>query len=928
MATNNPYSRSFKTKREEYEEKLKQRNENEEWIFGSSFGRPGAGAPLRDKNGNIISNLKTVTNNNLYKYDAQDFSKGDNNISVVNHKIYERNASNGNIDHVISDPFTPFRSYINQFDPNQANNINNNTNVANINNINNLNQNQMQIIQQNQLNNLNYLNNQNNQLTEEEQKRQLYLNQFKQNPYLVQTPYGLATQYPIALPYNLNTQNQNIIPNSANISSNNLLGNSNSNNAEYQRPFTSISQNANYNNNINYNTQNNDNELKYITGGSMSQTAKKYVRKLPESTIFSNLDQEKINKEKEKKLDDYKKQLEIQIMENKRKKAEEERKLKEKWKKEDLKIQKYQELLKSQSEQRNKDLSKNIKNQIEGSKSRDFFESSNDYEQINKSMHSQNNIKSNEMNSNQNNNINQNNIQIQENLNNNNYDNNFYNMDQYQSPEEQNFKNYINRQYHLLNDTINNDINNEMKRISEQVDKNYTPFTRKFLLMNTNSKTTAELSMENEKKLKKIQDLIEERKLVDYILGQRERPPTPKKEDQNQDNVELTVPSYFGINRDKPENRDLSLHSKSSFITKNDNIANFIASGRNQTEDVNRVGNNLLEKQDINNKFRDYMNDDLDEHLNYNKKLNTQKGTFGTNIKNDETLGGAVNLAKNLDNISTFIPLNSNREYINSKNDQKMKFVPGINNNFSNARDRDMDDLFKELDQICELTNNIDPTSNARVISNRLNDDLNKSQNKSQNNTIKEQSELLSNSNNNASQYDINSVNNKNSVNKDKVNEDKSLNSNSNNKVNSINNNNNNNLTNSQLSSKNSNLYSNNNNNNLNLNLNTNSNNDLYSNKEGNISSNNEKEEKELSNSQNFNDNLNNEEIKNDNINNEPLDNNNNTNLSNQNNMMNNEPNNNEVKNNNNPNEEEEEYEEEEVEVDEEEEDEGGNEEQ
>ena len=925
MATNNPYSRSFKTKREEYEEKLKQRNENEEWIFGNSFGRPGAGAPLRDKNGNIISNLKSVTNQNLYKYDAQEFSKGDNNISVVNHKIYERNASNGNIDHVISDPFTPFRSYINQFDPNSTNNINNNANVANINNINNINQNQLQIIQQDQLNNLNYLNNQNNQLTGEEQKRELYLNQFKQNPYLVQTPYGLATQYPIVLPYSLNTQNQNIIPNSSSISTNNIFsnGNNNSNNVEYQRPYTSLSQNVNNKLNVNYNNQNNDNEFKYITGGSSSQTAKKYVRKLPESTIFSNnFDQEKAKQEKEQKLDKYKKDLEIQIMENKRRREEEKRKLKEKWKREDINNEKFKEYKLNQKEEYNK-LVQNRKEKEASRSMEKFLESSNDYEQVNKSMHSQHNIKSNDPNINQNNNLDQNHIQVQENLNNN-YDNNFYNnMDQYQySPEEQNFKNYIDRQYHMLNDIINNDINNEMKRISEQVDKNYTPFTRKFLLMNTNSKTTAELSMENEKKLKKVQDLIEERKLVDYILGQRERPPTPQKEDENQENTELSVPSYFGINRDKPQNRDLGLHSKSSFITKNDNIANFIASGRNQTEEVNKVGNNLAEKQDINNKFRDYMNDDLDEHLNYNKKLNTQKGTFGTNIRDDEALGGAVNLAKNLDNISTFIPLNNDRQNINLTNEQKMKFVPGINNNFSNVRDRDMDDLFKDLDKICELTNNIDPTSKARMIANNFEGDLNKSKN----NTIKEQSELLSNSINNASQNDINSINNKNSVNKDKITEEKSLNSN--NKVNSNNynltnsqlsskNNNNNNLTNSQISSKNSNL----NNNNLKLNLNTNSNNDIYSNKDGNISSNNEKEEKELSNSQNFNVDLNNEENKNDNINNEHLDSNNN--INNQNNMMNNELNNNEVQDNNNQNGEEEEYEYEEVEEDEEVEDDG-----
>ena len=88
MDNNNPYKRSFKTKREEYQEKLKQKNANQEWIFGNMFGKPGGGAPLRDNQGNIISSLKSITNNNIYKYEAQDFSKGDNNISVVNNKIY------------------------------------------------------------------------------------------------------------------------------------------------------------------------------------------------------------------------------------------------------------------------------------------------------------------------------------------------------------------------------------------------------------------------------------------------------------------------------------------------------------------------------------------------------------------------------------------------------------------------------------------------------------------------------------------------------------------------------------------------------------------------------------------------------------------------------------------------------------------------
>ena len=64
---------------------------------------------------------------------------------------------------------------------------------------------------------------------------------------------------------------------------------------------------------------------------------------------------------------------------------------------------------------------------------------------------------------------------------------------------------------------------------------------------------------------------------------------------------------------------------------------------------------------------------DLNYINNYyynNNKLNQNsvKSTFGTNIINDEILGGVVNTvntAQNLDNISVFIPLNKDSENIN-----------------------------------------------------------------------------------------------------------------------------------------------------------------------------------------------------------------------------------------------------------------------
>ena len=120
MDNNNPYKRSFKTKKEEYQEKLKQKNMNQEWLFGNIFGKPGAGAPLRDNQGNIISHLKSIGNNNLFNYEAQYFSKGNNNISVLNNKIYNQN-------NIILNPYP--QTFVQNNNLTQNNNLSQNNNV-------------------------------------------------------------------------------------------------------------------------------------------------------------------------------------------------------------------------------------------------------------------------------------------------------------------------------------------------------------------------------------------------------------------------------------------------------------------------------------------------------------------------------------------------------------------------------------------------------------------------------------------------------------------------------------------------------------------------------------------------------------------------------------------------------------------------------
>ena len=151
MDNNNPYKRSYKTKREQYQEKLRDKSANQEWLFGNIFGKPGGGAPLRDNQGNVISSLKTITNGNIHKYEAQDFSKGDNNIAVLNNRIYNQN-------NVISNQFSQSYDQF-KYSPNQNNTFQNKriVTVSNPNIYNNY-ENQKDFLNQQNIPNINNLN--------------------------------------------------------------------------------------------------------------------------------------------------------------------------------------------------------------------------------------------------------------------------------------------------------------------------------------------------------------------------------------------------------------------------------------------------------------------------------------------------------------------------------------------------------------------------------------------------------------------------------------------------------------------------------------------------------------------------------------------------------------------------------------------------
>ena len=392
------HNRAFKTKREEYEEKLKQRNENEQWIFGNTFGRPGGGAPLRDKNGNVVSNLKTISNGNIFKYDAQEFTKGDNNVYSINHKIYD-----ANVNKVINDPFTPFRNYINQFDPN--NNVNKNINIDN---------NQGYLIPDNNIN-------------------------INQNPYLIQLPdgnYGILSPYPLIQPMpNINLNNINYPIN------NNFSINENIKEEipQQQRPYSSINLNEinNYNanntnisnidnNNINNkintdinNISNNLNNTQYKT--SITGAPRKFLKKIPESTLFNEAAQERVKLEKERKNDLWKKELLDQIKEKRRRDEIKRKEMEEKEKREELENEKYIKFKKKQREEHAKKIKeeqeKRLRERMQSNQSQsvvNILDLSNNIDQANKSIMSNNNITFREGNLNE---LSQNNLNINNNEN-------------------------------------------------------------------------------------------------------------------------------------------------------------------------------------------------------------------------------------------------------------------------------------------------------------------------------------------------------------------------------------------------------------------------------------------------------------------------------------------------------------------------------
>ena len=399
MEDNNPYKRRYKTKNEQYQEKLKQRSNSQEWLFGNMFGKPGGGAPLRDNKGNIISHLKTINNDNIFKYDPNVFTRGNNNISSQNiNNNFQRN--------LILNPNSYSNNQINSFNSNnqsfsfQDNNKQQNNNSPIL-----LNQKQLPLVYIIPIQNI----------IPSNQTYPRQINNNNQNYYntMVSTPL-INNRMNIAIPsINYTNKSQNILKENINNISKEELKN------DYS---------VDMNNNID---QSKDN------------------------LFLSNDNDNNIKIRNEQKLEEWKKDLKKQMEEQKRKKEEAKRKEIEDDKEEERKYQEFL-LYKSQQAEENKKIKSKLKknrNQQSHNQSNIELDKTNNNNNINNDILEKSQPKNEDIP----------NYEIEEYPYNPNNPLNAYNVTPQMLKEQETLKKYIDSQYDALGDTLAQNIQSEVK---------------------------------------------------------------------------------------------------------------------------------------------------------------------------------------------------------------------------------------------------------------------------------------------------------------------------------------------------------------------------------------------------------------------------------------------------------------------------------
>ena len=666
MDNNNPYKRSFKTKREEYQEKLKQKNANQEWIFGNMFGKPGGGAPLRDNQGNIISSLKTITNNNIYKYEAQDFSKGDNNISVLNHKIYNQN-------NIISNPYPLSNEQIADFQINQNNSFQNGGIIPTNNT--NLNNSRQNIINDN-LNLQNYNNfNKNNLLT--------------QNP----PPFGYIISYPNIIPYNqissfpLQVHNHNLnntfIPNFTNMNNNGILQtqiNRKYRNSSAVTPQTydlNKFQNNRKNDKLNDSINNQGNIKKNKIADNLRNND---IEKDNDYLLISN-DNDLNNKiQNRKKLEEWKNDLRKQVEEKKKRDEEAKKKMAQNEKDEQTKYQEYLQYKNRQAEEQAK------KNKLKKQKYLNRNTSNNELEQSQQTLSEI-----------QNKNIEpENPYDINNPL-------NEVNIPPEVIKEQERFKNYIDKQYDSLGQSLGQTIQNEINKMSSMLINKYEPSEKSENLNNFRKfyGFSNEMTIRNDKKMQKIHDMIEERELLDFIIGYDNEisPFQVKRFEEHKDNkIYRKNPSFFGINKIPNERRFVKLESNNDFI-----FGDFSDNKNSKAKEKQSL---FLQEE--------YEKAQENQQNNYYKGNINKSRKFARNT-DDLEYNDSIIVSQSLENKTSFVPLNSdvdpnmieklNKNINEDVKDEKIK--ENNKDNENQLQDKFEENILKNLNEIDLLNKNV-----------------------------------------------------------------------------------------------------------------------------------------------------------------------------------------------------------------------------
>ena len=298
-----------------------------------------------------------------------------------------------------------------------------------------------------------------------------------------------------------------------------------------------------------------------------------------DNLFLSNDNDNNIKLRNEQKLEEWKKDLKKQMEEQKRKKEEAKRKEIEDDKEEERKYQEFL-LYKSQQAEENK----KIKSKLKKNRNQQSQNQSN----IELDKTNNNNINNDILEKSQPKNEDIPNYEIEEYPYNPNNPLNAYNVTPQMLKEQETLKKYIDNQYDALGDTLAQNIQSEVENLALNLTKKYNTSSNKddFELQGVNKFN--EMTVErNNRRVEHLHDIIEERELLNFIIGRDENVNQTMKY-QNYDiskynNLNSKMPSYFGKNVMSYENESKQLNSKGKFI-----YGDFSS---NKKETDNKIGN-------------------------------------------------------------------------------------------------------------------------------------------------------------------------------------------------------------------------------------------------------------------------------------------------------------------------------------------------